>query len=119
MIAKRLYDPKTSKRRLLQNREPARTSYHGGDGHHSGTVGDSVGRITGIFGEAMKITIEENDKTKAKRILAVDDVFSLLWDIDQKCRDTIKYKPILNETEMALQEIRDMIWNENLLDLWE
>ena len=67
----------------------------------------------------MKITIEENDKIKAKRILAADDSFSLLWDIDQKCRETIKYKEISKETETALQEIRDMIWEDNLLDLYE
>lgn len=67
----------------------------------------------------MKITIEEKDKLKAKRILATDDAFSLLWDIDQKCRETIKYKEISKETETVIQEIRDMIWEDNLLDLYE
>lgn len=67
----------------------------------------------------MKITIEEKDKLKAKRILAADDAFSLLWDIDQKCREVIKYQNVSEETANKIQEIRDMIWEDNILELFD
>ena len=51
--------------------------------------------------------------------MAAEDAFSLLLDIDQKCRELIKYQELSEETEVVLQNIRDMIHEDNLLDLWE
>lgn len=65
----------------------------------------------------MKITIEEKDNTKAKRLLSTDDVFGLLWDIDSKLRGYLKYGTELDK-DQVMEEIRDMISEENLLDLW-
>jgi hypothetical protein len=65
----------------------------------------------------MKITIEEKDISQAKRLLSTDDVFGLLWDIDAKLRGYLKYGTELDK-EQIMEEIRDMIGEENLLDLW-
>jgi hypothetical protein len=77
----------------------------------------------------MKITfelkgIEEEDK--AQRILRGDEVFSLLWDIDQHIRGKLKYYPefktkdeeITYLTEQ-LEEVRTMIHENNILDLYQ
>lgn len=76
----------------------------------------------------MKITFEleglEEEK-KAERILRSDDAFSLLWDLDNFCRNKIKYGmeegdgKKIKTPEDALQAIRDEIHETNLLELWE
>lgn len=66
----------------------------------------------------MKITIEEEDKIKAKRLVSCDDAFGLLWDIDQHCRGILKYDEKKTRDE-ALEEIREMIYESSLLDLWQ
>ena len=66
----------------------------------------------------MKITIEEHDKQKAKLLMANDDAFTLLWEIDQYCRSQIKYAE-KKDVDEILDTIRGMIWEDNILDLWE
>ncbi len=67
----------------------------------------------------MKIIIQEEDKVKAERLIKCDDAFNLLWDIDQMCRNYIKYGIEKEKSkEDLLQEIRDTILNSNLLELW-
>lgn len=39
----------------------------------------------------MKLTIEKITKDESVRMLKADEVFSLLWDIDQELRATVKY----------------------------
>lgn len=73
----------------------------------------------------MIITIEEKDKLAAKRLLATDDVFYLLSEIDSFIRSKMKYTPSFKDDkeemiyyEEVLSEVRDMIHAENLLDLY-
>lgn len=66
----------------------------------------------------MQVTIEEKDLQKARRLLATDDVFSLLWELDQKMREYQKYGYGEKTIDDILDELRDMIHEENLLDLY-
>ena len=66
----------------------------------------------------MKITIEENDKDEAERILSYSKSLSLIWDIDQRCREICKYGEPSKETEKILEEIRNMIAESNLMEIW-
>ena len=68
----------------------------------------------------MKITIEttkEDDRNVAKRLVACDDAFGLLWDIDQKMRAFQKYEENKTGEEM-IEELSGMIHDEGLLDLY-
>ncbi len=68
-------------------------------------------------------TTEEQDK--AERLLKADDAFSLIWDIDQYLRDIQKYgvsnmrqgKKDPSKDEV-MEEVREMIAESNLMDLW-
>lgn len=67
----------------------------------------------------MKITIQEDDIDKAKRIISCDEAYSLLWNLDQKMRGWVKYGVAENKSyQDLLNELRDDIGNSNLLDLW-
>lgn len=69
----------------------------------------------------MKITIEEDNIEEAQRLLRATEAFGLLWDIDQRIRQYIKYEEG-NEgcakPEKVLDEIREMIWEDKILDLY-
>ena len=65
----------------------------------------------------MKITIEENDIEKAKRILNADDAFSLLWGIDNLLRGYVKHGTEKTREEVC-DEVRDMICESGLMELW-
>jgi len=44
-------------------------------------------------------------------------MYSLIWELDQKCRAVLKYEDNVSEAKQNLaQEIRDMIWEEVNLD---
>jgi len=73
--------------------------------------------------KAMKITFEfdgDTEREEAERVLRVSEPFSLLWDIDQRLRDIQKYhsdeeKPTKEE---LIEELRGMIHENNILDLY-
>ena len=65
----------------------------------------------------MKLTIEKITKDESVRMLKADEVFSLLWDIDQELRSTVKYGREETKDELA-DRIRALIWETNLLDLY-
>ena len=78
-------------------------------------------------GILMKITLTFDDANddgnfemqKAQRCVRADEVFSLLWDIDQKCRAWLKWDDTITETEeKKLSEIRDEIAMTGILDLY-
>ena len=72
----------------------------------------------------MQIIINEEDVDKAKRLLETDNAFGLLWDLDQHCRNIIKYESTCGSRKgdkarnKALEEIRDIINDSHLLDLY-
>lgn len=76
----------------------------------------------------MKISFELEgleEERRAQRLLHAEEAFSLLWELDNFCRNKIKYG--MNEgngqniktPEDALQAIRDEIHETSLLELWE
>ena len=65
----------------------------------------------------MKITIEEKDKNKALMLLRNDEALALLWELDQKLREYQKYD-LEKSRDDVLDELRAMIWENNILDLW-
>ena len=68
----------------------------------------------------MKITFELDDVEegeKAERLLRTDEVFSLLWDINEKLRSYEKYDTKKTRDEI-IREIRERIWEDNILNLY-
>jgi hypothetical protein len=68
----------------------------------------------------MRITLnldENEEQDKAKRLLYCDDAFSLIWNIDQLCRNDLKYGSKKTKDEI-LEEIRNEINETNLLELF-
>ena len=66
----------------------------------------------------MTITIKEENKEQAKRLLSCDLVFCLLSELDQKLRSYQKYETHKTRDEI-LDELREIIHEDNLLDLWQ
>jgi hypothetical protein len=67
----------------------------------------------------MKITFEEDDIEAAERMTHCDNVFGLLWEINQHCRDRIKYADLSDDVVTELETIRKMICDSALLDLYQ
>jgi hypothetical protein len=68
----------------------------------------------------MKITFELDDVEegeKAERLLRTDEVFSILWDINEKLRSYEKYDTKKTRDEI-IREIRERIWEDNILNLY-
>jgi hypothetical protein len=70
----------------------------------------------------MKVNIEMElkdgyDEEKLKRIVHSDDAFSLIWDIDSKIRNHLKYGSEENDVE-TLEGIREMICESKLMEYW-
>jgi hypothetical protein len=68
--------------------------------------------------EDIQVKFLNCDKKKAKRILSTDDAFGLLWDIDNTLRGYLKYGTEKTASEI-MEEIRNMIYQDNILDLYE
>lgn len=67
----------------------------------------------------MKITIQEDDIDRAKRLVRCDDAFSLIWNLDAKMRGWMKYGVEDGKKyEDLLEELREDIYETNLLELW-
>jgi len=69
----------------------------------------------------MKITIQTRDSLKAERLLKVDEVFSLLWEVNERIRRFYKYEDgqVTGETsDTVLKEIERAIQENNLLNLY-
>ena len=69
----------------------------------------------------MKITFEITEleeQEKAERMLKADDAFCLLFGIDNYCRGIQKYDEGKPTKERILEDIREMIEESNLRDLW-
>ena len=66
----------------------------------------------------MQIIIKENDKQEAKRLLSCDLVFILISELDNKLRSYQKYETDKTRDEV-IDELREMIHEDNLLDLWQ
>ena len=61
-----------------------------------------------------------DDNCKFQRAVRADEVFTLLWDLDQHCRAKIKWDESLPEdTVSILEEIRNMINGTGLLELFQ
>lgn len=60
---------------------------------------------------------ENDDAGKAKRMMAVGDVFCLLSEIDERLRTVLKYDDPITRDEL-IEELRGMIHEENFLDLY-
>lgn len=63
-------------------------------------------------------TVEPDEEVRAKRMINSDDAFSLLWDIDSYCRGLLKYSDE-QICEKHLEEIRSMIGESNLMELYQ
>jgi len=68
----------------------------------------------------MKITFELDDieeGEKAERLLRTDEVFSLLWAISEKLNSYEKHDTKKTK-EKIIDEIREMIWENDILNLY-
>lgn len=66
-------------------------------------------------------TFDETETDKIKRILRVDEAFSLLWDVvHDDIRSYFKYleNPTKEDAEKLLEKIRDNINESGLLELY-
>ena len=62
----------------------------------------------------------EDDMDRHQRYMRCDEAFSLLWVIDKKLRDLVKYAENPTEQEIRLaEEVREIIYSRNILDLWQ
>lgn len=68
--------------------------------------------------ENMIITIKENDRDRAKRLLRCDDVYSILWEIRQDLRNKTKYGTKLDKEEV-MREYMEIIDESGLLELYQ
>lgn len=63
----------------------------------------------------MQLTIKDDEK-KAARALNADDAFILIHDIDNSLRDKIKHGHDFKTPEEAMEYVREMIVDSNLLE---
>lgn len=74
-------------------------------------------KLSGIT--KMIFTFEEGDGAAAQRLLRCNDAFSCLWEVDQHLRGIIKHNETFDEpTITMLEEIRRMLNEDGLLELW-
>jgi len=59
---------------------------------------------------------DPESETRFKRAVRADEAFSLLWDIDNECRNCLKYGT--ENASDVLEKIRDMINETDLMDLY-
>jgi hypothetical protein len=84
-------------------------------------VSPQVGEIQILQGNSNIGKLEFNRnvpeaETAFKRAIRADEVFSILWDIDQECRGCLKYN--VENASDVLEKIRDMINETDLMDLY-
>lgn len=57
----------------------------------------------------LQFNLEDSDAKKEMELcLKVKDFMIALWDVDQKCREALKYKDFGIEAEKLLEEIREL-----------
>lgn len=69
----------------------------------------------------LTIFVYSNDeRDQAKRAACADTIYALLFDIDQKLRSFMKHSDNMTDAEHTrMDEIRTMIADSGVLDLWE